>query len=475
MKPNIELILDFTNESLRKTRSRLENFLQTDCITYSKKKAQIYKKYKIDNSKWFNIFESISDKWYRENFHSDILYTILNPETPQIGTRLFLQEFVKFLGIEDKFDCNKPGLKVIKEQPTGKIKYKKKDKKGYIDILIENESQAIIIENKINYAPDMENQLVRYMAYVKENRNILTYTVVYLTLKNDINKKPPPVSSYDKSFEDYAKQLEKTTGILKEVYAVAPDSDKCLARDFLPVCSSIAAKNTNDIIGQVYIDQYRILLNHLGGNAYMAEDEKELIKHIFSNAEKLEDALDFISIWENRNEVEIRNSDAHFIETIQEDKEKKTAADEFYDIWSRHEILLLYALKDLVIERIKDQEFNTFCEEKQSGIRKDFGDLYVCFYVQEDNPIDWGFGFLRHNVTQKVFESKRNKLKKILEGLKQSKVFKPKIYSKSRTDHDWVCIQLVDAIEIENNKILLPEIADTIVSHLNDLCKKYES
>ncbi len=200
----IELVQRYGKEEF----SKLDSFLAIDCIKYSKDKARIYKEHDIDDTDRFNFFESISDKWYRENFHSDVLYTILNPNTKEIGRKYFLQEFVKFLEIEDRFDSNKD-FEVIKECSTGFISWKDNNgnetgQQGYIDLLVKNDTQAIIIENKINYAPDMENQLVRYMRFVEEILGIKEYTVVYLTLKGD---KEPPLNSYSKDFDMYTKKL----------------------------------------------------------------------------------------------------------------------------------------------------------------------------------------------------------------------------------------------------------------------------
>ena len=225
----IELVQRYGKEEF----SKLDSFLATTCLDYFKEKTRIYKEHDIDNADRFNFFETISDKWYRENFHSDVLYTILNPDTKEIGRKYFMQEFVKFLNIEDRFDCNKD-CEVIKEQPTGLIAWEengqKIEKPGYIDLLIKNESQAIIIENKINYAPDMENQLVRYMKYIDEVLGIKEYTVVYLTLTDD---KEPPLDSYSKDFENYAKKLHNEK-ILKKVCAV--NEKHGLANVFLKNC-----------------------------------------------------------------------------------------------------------------------------------------------------------------------------------------------------------------------------------------------
>lgn len=275
-------------------------------------KWQNYKRRYIDKTDQFNFFESISDKWYRENFHSDILYTILNPNTEEIGRKYFVEEFVKFLGIEDRFDC-KSDFEVLKEESTGPISWtdnsgNKREKVGSIDLLIKNKEQAIIIENKINYAPDMENQLVRYMKYVDETLKIKTYTVVYLTLINDGKK--PPLDNYDNDFKKYTEKLkDKNSGILKEVYAV--DDKKSIEKDFLPNCCKRIEEerlSNNKLesscnIASVYINQYKTLLEHLGGKSYMLVPEKELIKKIYANEDSIENAESFAEIWEKKDEI----------------------------------------------------------------------------------------------------------------------------------------------------------------------------
>ena len=288
---SINLILKLIKEKNSTYTDEIHSFLSNACIPYSENKSFIYKKYDIDNTNKFNFFESISDKWYRENFHSDILYTILNPETKEIGRKLFIQEFVKFLKISFNLDEN---IIVTKE-------------KGKVDLLIRNSKQAIIIENKINYAPDMDNQLVRYMRYVQKDLGIDDYVVVYLTLINDPNKRPP-IDSYDDEFGDYTKLLKnETKTVLHEVYAI--DSNKSLAKDFLPSCITRLENekkqnpNTTEAcdVASMYINQYKILLEHLGGEAYMSSTDKKLIEEIFSDKEKFEAANDFIALWEKRN------------------------------------------------------------------------------------------------------------------------------------------------------------------------------
>lgn len=341
-------------------------------LNYSNTKKNTYEKYDIDNELRFNFFESISDKWYRENFHSDIFEAILNPNTPEIGNKEFLKQFLSFLNIsKEQFDYDS-NFTVIKEAPTGIIKWKdnqnnKREKEGFIDLLIKNEHQAIIIENKINYAPDMENQLVRYMKYVEENLKISQYVVVYLTLIDDKNKKPP-LDSYDKDFEKYTKKL-KQDNILKEVFAVDPQ--KSIAKTFLPACQSFLSQQINinhkNILDNacniafVYLEQYRVLLNHLGGIAYMTTVDKKIFEEIYSNEELYYLIKDFVAIWNEKDNPK-RPSDKKFIEEVNVNKNFLIAADDFYDLWSNRWNEIVDAL---MVEKFKSTFNNLRLELKK--------------------------------------------------------------------------------------------------------------
>ena len=285
-----DLILNFVKTVSEQNIANVLSFLEKDCAAYSEDKRKIYRDHDIDNTLRFNIFESISGKWWYENFHSDILFTILNPDTREIGRPYFVEEFVKFLGVD--FNCTK-GIEVTREEDR-------------IDLLIKNDNhQAIIIENKINYAPDMKNQLVRYMKKIEEDGHEVT-AVVYLTLMSD---KKPPLNEYDEEFKKYADMLQdKSKGILKEVCAVHEDKKKGLAKGFLQTCldrlneekpQDEKAKDACNL-ASVYIKQYKMLLEHLGGKAYMKSADKKVIEEIYSNKDKFDAANDFVELWNGR-------------------------------------------------------------------------------------------------------------------------------------------------------------------------------
>ena len=173
-----------------------------------------------------------------------------------------------------------------------------------IDILIKDEKKALIIENKINFASDQKNQLVRYMQFVEEDLGIKDYFVVYLTL---IPGKAPPISRYSEEFEKYKNRL-LTTDILKILCVVESDDKKnSLVNYFLPKCEEIinnkikqVGYKDNLLLTKIYINQYKILLNKLGGYAAMESTDKALAKEIFEKKGLIEASNDFIKFWENR-------------------------------------------------------------------------------------------------------------------------------------------------------------------------------
>lgn len=123
----------------------------------------------------FNIFELISDIYYRENFHSDIIAQLLRNE-------IILKKFLDFIGVD-------------------KIKYENYEverEESKIDILIKTEKNCIIVENKLNWAKDMPEQLFRYYNECKNNKKLEVDKVVYLS-----------PNSFKKPTEDSVKEIPK--------------------------------------------------------------------------------------------------------------------------------------------------------------------------------------------------------------------------------------------------------------------------
>ena len=141
---------------------------------------EFIKKNNFEENYPFNIFELISDIYYRENFHSDIIAKLLENE-------IILKNFLKFIGVDES---KYKSYEVSREE-------------NKIDILIKTETNCIIIENKLNWARDMPEQLFRYYNECKNSKKLEVDKIVYLSPNS--YKKPA-----DDSVKEIPKELIKT-------------------------------------------------------------------------------------------------------------------------------------------------------------------------------------------------------------------------------------------------------------------------
>lgn len=119
----------------------------------------------------FNIFEIISDTYYKENFHSEILSNLISPYYHEEGS-ILLNEFLNCLNLFNN--------KINHEDFENPVVENEKDK---IDIRIRDitSKKSIIIENKINDAIDQHKQLPRYLE-IEKKAGYEVVAIVYLTL-----------------------------------------------------------------------------------------------------------------------------------------------------------------------------------------------------------------------------------------------------------------------------------------------------
>ena len=122
----------------------------------------------------FNVFYLISDLYYRENFHSDIIASLLDTREKHRYGNKFLSVFISLL--------NTLGCEINQENYRDAVAVREENR---IDILVMSKSskRAIIIENKINDAGDMPRQLPRYYDYVTDELKCKVEAIVYLPLK----------------------------------------------------------------------------------------------------------------------------------------------------------------------------------------------------------------------------------------------------------------------------------------------------
>ena len=199
--------MNYTLEELKKAwdfynnraKEIIENAFNITSKFIDSDMLQRYREYKDKNNFKenypFNIFELISDTYYRENFHSNIISQLLKNE-------IILKNFLKFIGVDETAYIN-DGYDII---PEYSIKHEIKN--GRIDILIKSndkenkeKSHCIIIENKLYNAGDEERQLYRYYdACIKDFK---VDKIVYLS-PNSL-KQPE-----EQSIKDIPKGLIKT-------------------------------------------------------------------------------------------------------------------------------------------------------------------------------------------------------------------------------------------------------------------------
>lgn len=140
----------------------------------------------------FNLFYLISDYYYRETFHGDIIAALLDPNEKHGYNNLYTNLFIDMVNLFSNVSVNKllyTAPNVIKEFPTddGTLR-------GRIDIFIEGnikdeegKRHCIVIENKLKNANDTEQQLPKYARDLKK-RGLEIDAFVYMPL--DPNKEP---------------------------------------------------------------------------------------------------------------------------------------------------------------------------------------------------------------------------------------------------------------------------------------------
>ena len=159
----------------------------------------------------FNIFDIITDKWKRENLHSEILKFLLE------NYEEFFDNFLDFIKIKNKEEYS--NAEITNEEAK-------------IDILIKSENKAIIVENKINEAPDQNEQLARYYKKVKYEYKKEVEKIIYIVpsenknpneqtfgkdekIKKEINDRFIKIKGFDGSENDLVSCLEKSRDKLK--------------------------------------------------------------------------------------------------------------------------------------------------------------------------------------------------------------------------------------------------------------------
>lgn len=206
----------------------------------------------IEKSRWeqgdfFNIFNVVGLRTDEVRLHSALIAELLNPKGSHGSSSHFLQAFLEQLGIEEGyFDYARCSIDMV-ERVIGPVT---ETEGGRIDIIIEDGTHAIIIENKI-YANDQLNQLLRYYNYGKRMFPN-GFQLLYLTLDGH---EPDRCTLGEKDYE----------------YKIISYENEILR--WLEKCSEIAE---NKKLSQAVIRQYSQLIKQITNK----DDDMQYIKKL---------------------------------------------------------------------------------------------------------------------------------------------------------------------------------------------------
>ena len=218
-----------------------------------------------------NIFKVISDRYRKENLHSDILSFLLRPFGSHKKNAEYLGHFIGYLN----------GCFRLRINPQDYLVYDVSRESDRIDLLIEGRSgvgarpHAIIVENKITGAVDRDDQLPRYYARISERidriskQRIQVDAVLYVTM-NDL--KNPDESTWRS--DDPALFRKKVT----KVRACTGKSNDLIRGWLIPATTNPAT----DPRYRMFVEQYVDLLRHLGGLVMPYEDSKRFYEFMRS-------------------------------------------------------------------------------------------------------------------------------------------------------------------------------------------------
>jgi len=200
----------------------------------------------------FNLFYLISDHYYRETFHSDIIAALLSPKEKHGGGNLYLNLFLDMIGVDKS---NYQDAKVHKEYGTNDGTLG-----GRIDIFIEGGNKhCIVVENKLNNAGDTYKQLPKYYHYLDNNKyNIDKF--VYLPLN--------PYKTPDKS--DWSDEERIFIDGKLKILPAFLEGEPNLIDNWL----EIAEKKTENEDARFIIKQYVTVLRNLTNSIMNAKSLK---------------------------------------------------------------------------------------------------------------------------------------------------------------------------------------------------------
>ena len=261
-------------------------------------KLKIFKNYIEQWDYTFNIVKITNPNDYNyERLHTNLICALLDPQTPVIANAQYVHIFIGLINNHYKKDNKK---EINYYFPNGY--YVKKDKHidtgtdiGGIDILIYDNENAIIIENKSNNANDTGNQLAKYYKYVKEKMGLNVIAVVYIPL--DPSKKPD-FMNYSDEYKDYIPEINYVLVILPVIDGSSDD----FVHGFLEKCINSAISKGNQT-AVMFLSQLVTLFKYLGGKNMTTNLDRDAIIEIYADKEKITKFELVGALWGKKDEI----------------------------------------------------------------------------------------------------------------------------------------------------------------------------
>ncbi len=179
----------------------------------------------------------------------------------------FLNNFLDMIDISNKY--NYENAKIETEYMTNNGRR--------IDILITGNNHAIIVENKLNYAHDLENQLHDYYVDIK-SKNFEIDKVIYIS---PTIYKQPSEYTYGNKKNDIEKKL-------KIIYGCLLDNKDNETKDLYKCLEKYICKMTNDDDGYLtFCKHYLEILKKIGSGSM--NDEERIRENFLQEINKNDD------------------------------------------------------------------------------------------------------------------------------------------------------------------------------------------
>ena len=204
--------------------------------------------------------------------HSEILKFLLE------NYEEFFDNFLESIGIKDK-----------KEYSNSEIT----NEEARIDILIKSEKKAIIVENKINWAPDQNEQLAKYYKKVKYEYKKEVEKIIYIVPSKDKNPDEQTFGEYEKEIKDRLEKIISFDGSENDLVSCLEKSRDKLKENLEKTKNNFDSENFNKLF---FINHYIEILKRTGigdMSTIKSNFSKEIIEK-YKNGDNIFEKLNYI-------------------------------------------------------------------------------------------------------------------------------------------------------------------------------------